>query len=153
MITKTELAEGIRFAGKRSAAAARYVQNWDHQLAHKWTTKDAFTHVAATSAALSRLYPMLDGGMLSGVGVDAVAQMNDQAIAGMADKSQEDIAEAIEAGQNESAAFLETLNEDDLAKEITLGGYKMPKAELVAQIWINHQLAHSYEGAARWPIT
>ena len=27
----------------------------------------------------------------------------------------------------------------------------MPEAEVVAQIWIHHQIAHAYEASARWP--
>ena len=34
----------------------------------------------------------------------------------------------------------------------TLGGYEMPKGEIVAQVWIHHALAHSYEASARWPL-
>ena len=35
---------------------------------------------------------------------------------------------------------------------VTLGDYRMPKAELVAQIWIHHQIAHAYEASQRWPL-
>ena len=40
----------------------------------------------------------------------------------------------------------------DRKKVVILGGYQMPKAEIVAQIWIHHAIAHSYEASARWPI-
>ena len=46
----------------------------------------------------------------------------------------------------------ETLDDADLAKVVTLGGYAMPKAEILAQIWIHHAIAHAYEGSARWPL-
>jgi hypothetical protein len=152
MITKQELVDGIRFAGSRAAAAARNTKDWDHQLAHKWTTRDAFSHVAATAGGLPGLYPMLDGGTLSGVGIDQVAQINDRRIGELANKSPEDIAQAIVDGHNASAEFVAGLDEDELAKIVQLGGYEMPKAELLAQIWINHALAHSYEASARWPL-
>ncbi|MEX2237864.1 MAG: hypothetical protein WEB00_10050 [Dehalococcoidia bacterium] len=152
MISKQELAEGIRFAGKRGAAAARYAKDWDHQLGHKWTTRDAFSHVAATAGGLPNLYPLFGGEMLAGIGVDQLGQMNDQAISGVAGKTPEEIAQAIEEGHEKSAAYVEGLDEGELSQEITLGGYQMPRAELVAQIWINHQLAHTYEASARWPM-
>lgn len=152
MISKSELAAGIRFAGQRAAAAATYTKDWDHQLGHQWTSGAAFRHVAATAAGLARLYPALDSGMLSGIGVPQVAQMNDKAITDMSDKSREEVIKAITEGHEASAAYAETLDEADLAKVVTLGGYEMPKAEIVAQIWIHHAIAHSYEASARWPI-
>lgn len=152
MISKTELAQGIRFAGERAAAAATHVKDWEFQLGHQWTTKDAFTHVASTSGGLARLYPMFDGAVLTGLGVQQIAANNATSIGKLADKSREEIVQAIIDGQNASAAFVETLDEADLAKVVTLGGYEMPKAEVVAQIWIHHTLAHSYEASARWPL-
>jgi hypothetical protein len=53
---------------------------------------------------------------------------------------------------NTSAAFVETLDDAELAKTVTLGGYTWPKSELIAQIWIHHPIAHAYEASARWPI-
>ncbi len=152
MITKQELVEGIRFAGERAAAAAKHCTDWDHQLGHQWTTRDAFAHVAASAGGAERLYPMLDAGMLSNIPVSQVAQLNAQTISGMADKSREEIIGMIREGHATSAKFVEGLAEDDLAKVITLGGYTMPKAEIVAQIWIHHAMAHAYEASARWPI-
>ncbi|MPZ24341.1 MAG: hypothetical protein GEU28_12585 [Dehalococcoidia bacterium] len=96
---------------------------------------------------------MFDSGVLNGFGVDQVAQGNARAISGLDGKSSEEIEQAIIDGQNASAAFVEGLDESDLQQTIKLGGYEMPKAEIVAQIWINHQLAHSYEASARWPLT
>ncbi|MGE5595449.1 MAG: hypothetical protein ACM3S1_05375 [Hyphomicrobiales bacterium] len=151
-ISKQELADGIRFAGQRAAAAARYCKDWDHQLAHQWTSRDAFAHVAATAGGLAAVYPMLDTGLLNGYSVDAAAAGNANAIAGMAGKSRDEIVQTIIAGHNQSAAFVESLDEADLQKVVTLGGYEMPKAEIVAQIWIHHAIAHSYEASARWPL-
>lgn len=153
MITKQELADGIRFAGQRAAAAARNTKDWDHQLGHQWTSGDAFRHVAAGAAGCARLYPMLGQEMLSGVGVQQVGQLNAQAISGLAGKSREEVIQAILAGHEESAKFVETLDEGDLATVVKLGGYEMPRAEIVAQIWIHHAIAHAYEASARWPIT
>ncbi|MCC6383195.1 MAG: maleylpyruvate isomerase N-terminal domain-containing protein [Dehalococcoidia bacterium] len=152
MIAKQELARGIRFAGERAATAARYCRNWEHQLAHQWTSGDAFRHVANSADGLARLYPLLDAGALSAISPAAVAQMNAQAVASLAGQSREEIARAIVEGHRASAAFVEGLAEDDLAKVVTLGGYEMPKGEILAQIWIHHAIAHAYEASARWPI-
>lgn len=153
MIEKTELAEGIRFAGKRAAAALEHVQDWDHQLSHNWTTADAFRHVAATAPGLQGMYPLLDTDVLTNMGVDTIAQGNARNIDKMKDKSREELKQMILEGHEASAAFVETLDDADLAKVVTLGGYTMPKSEIVAQIWIHHAIAHSYEASARWPIT
>ena len=153
MISKTELAEGIRFAGRRAAAAAENTKDWDHQLGHQWTTADAFRHVAATAGGCSQMYPLLGQGMLSGLSIEQIAAMNAKSIAGQAAKSREEIVRNITEGAEASAAFVETLDDDDLATVVTLGGYEMPKAELVAQVWIHHQIAHAYEASARWPLT
>ncbi|MCL4240495.1 MAG: hypothetical protein KJ048_04005 [Dehalococcoidia bacterium] len=153
MITKQELVEGIRFAGQRAAAAARNTKDWDHQLGHQWTSGDAFRHVAATAPGLSGLYPLLDAGVLSGIGADRIAQGNAAAIATMQAKSKDEVIQAIIDGHNASADFAATLDDADLAKVITLGGYEMEKAEIVAQVWIHHAIAHAYEASARWPIT
>lgn len=153
MITKQELVEGIRFAGKRAAAAAQNTRNWDHQLGHQWTSGDAFRHVAATAAGLGGLYPLLDAGVLSGIGADRIAQGNATAIGNLKDKSKEEVIQAIIDGHNASADFAATLDEADLAKVVTLGGYEMEKAEIAAQVWIHHAIAHAYEASARWPLT
>jgi hypothetical protein len=152
-ITKQELADGIRFAGQRAATAARLTKNWDHQLAHQWTTRDAFCHIASTSGSLPMLAPMVIGGQLGGVNVDQVAQINDQNISNLSSKSQDEIIQAIVDGQEASAKHVEGMDDAQLSQEIKLGGYEMPVADLIAQIWINHQLAHTYEASARWPLT
>lgn len=152
MISKTELAAGIRFAGQRAAAAATMTKDWDYQLGHEWTSRAAFSHLAATAGGAAGLYPMLEGGVLSGLGVPQIAANNAKAIGRMTNKSQEEVIQAIREGREASAAFVETLDDADLAKVVTLGGYEMPKAEIVAQVWIHHAIAHAYEASARWPL-
>ena len=152
MISKTELVAGIRFAGQRAAAAATMTKDWDYQLGHEWTSRAAFSHLAATAGGAAGLYPMLEGGVLSGLGVPQIAANNAKAIGRMTDKSQEEVIQAIREGHEASAAFVETLDDADLAKVVTLGGYEMPKAEIVAQVWIHHAIAHAYEASARWPL-
>lgn len=153
MLTRRELAEGIRFAGERAAAAAQYVQDWDRQLAHQWTTRDAFVHVSVTPAALPRLAAALDSGALSALTVDQVAGMNAQSIGGVADTSKDAVIAAIRANHAAAAAYAESaLDDADLATEVVLGGYRMPKGEVLAQVFIHHQIAHSYEASARWPL-
>jgi hypothetical protein len=153
MITKQELVQGIRFAGQRAAAAAQNTKDWDHQLGHQWTSGDAFRHIAATAGGAAGLYPLLDAGVLSGIGADRIAQGNATAIAGMQDKSKDAVIQAMIDGHNTSADFVATLDEADLAKVVKLGGYEMEKGEIVAQVWIHHAIAHAYEASARWPIT
>ena len=152
MITKAELVQGIRFAGTRAAAITTYTKDWEHQLGHQWTTGDAFRHVAAVAGGASGLYGMLDAGMLSGLPATQIAASNAAAIEKSAAMSRADVAQAIIDGHNASADFVATLDEADLAKVVILGGYEMPKGEIVAQVWIHHALAHSYEASARWPI-
>lgn len=152
-ITKQELADGIRFAGQRAAAAARYARDWDHHLGHHWTTREAFAHIAATAPGLPQFYPLLETGVLSGMKADQAAAANDRAINQLEQKSKDEIIQAIIEGHEQSARFVEGLDDADLAKVVTLGGYEMPKAEIVAQIWIHHAIAHAYEASARWPLT
>jgi hypothetical protein len=153
MISKEELVDGILFAGERAAAAARYCKDWDHQLGHQWSTGDAFRHVAAVSGGAQGFYPLLGAGVLDAMGADRIAVNNDSAIAKLNEKSAEEVANAIIEGHRASAGFVATLDEADLATVVKLGGYEMPKGELVAQVWIHHAIAHSYEASARWPIT
>lgn len=152
MIGKQELVDGIRFAGRRAAAAGENCHDWDHQLGHQWTTRDAFAHVAAVAGGASGLYGLLDGGALNGLNAQAIAANNAKAIQGQAEKSREAIIAEIVAGAERSAEFVAGLDEDDLAKVVRLGGYEMPKAEVLAQVWIHHQIAHAYEASARWPL-
>ena len=152
MISKTDLAAGIRFAGGRAAAAATLTKDWDFQLGHQWTSGAAFSHLAATAGGAAGLYPALDSGALSSYGVEQIAASNAKSIGRMADKSREEVIKAIVDGHEASAAFVETLDDGDLAKVVTLGGYEMPKAEILAQIWIHHAIAHAYEASARWPL-
>lgn len=153
MITKTELAAGIRFAGERALACGQYAADWDYQLGHEWTTGDAFRHLAATTGGLQGLYPMLaNAAVLSGMGVAQVGAMNAQSVSRLSGQTREEILAAITSGAEASAKFAETLDNEDLATVVELGGYKMPKSEIVAQIYIHHTLAHAYEASARWPI-
>jgi hypothetical protein len=108
--------------------------------------------VAATAGGAHTLYPLLDAGVLTNLPAQQIASGNEKAIAGMAEKSKEEVAQAIVDGHKVSAAYVATLDEADLAKVVTLGGYEMPKAEVMAQVWIHHAIAHSYEASARWPI-
>ena len=91
MIDKKELAEGIRFAGRRAAAALENVQEWDYQLSHNWTTADAFRHVAATAGGLQGFYALLDVDVLSSMGVQAIAEGNAKTIENMKDKSRDEL--------------------------------------------------------------
>ena len=152
MISKQELADGIRFAGRRCAEVARHTKDWDRKLGHEWTTRDAFVHVAETGPGLQGFAPMIDSGMLSGLGAQQLAQMNAQTIAQAAGKSKDEIIQAMVDGYNASAAHVETMDEGDLAKVVKLGDYEMPKAEILAQIWIHHAIAHAYEASYRWPL-
>jgi len=98
MITKQELVDGSRFAGRRAAAAGANAKDWNHQLAHQWTTRDAFSHLAATAGGAAGLYPLLDAGVLSGMGADRIAQGNASAIDKMKDQTKEEIPPAHGAG-------------------------------------------------------
>ncbi|MGH2632416.1 MAG: hypothetical protein ACRDG3_03310 [Tepidiformaceae bacterium] len=152
MTTSKELAGGIRFAAERVTAIATNTNDWEHQLGHQWTTRDAFSHIAASSGGAEQFVPMLDGPMLSSIGVEQIGQMNAGSIARMSDKSDEEIIAAMREGLTASAAYAETLDDADLQKTVTLGGYTWPKGELIAQIFIHHPIAHAYEASARWPI-
>ena len=101
---------------------------------------------------LPDLYPMLGQEALSALGREQVGQMNAQSIGTWADKSPDEVRRGILDGHEASAAFVEGLDEGDLAAVVRLGGYELPKAEIIAQIWIHHAIAHAYEASARWPI-
>jgi hypothetical protein len=58
MISRQELTDGIRFAGRRAAAAAWNTEDWNYQLSHQWTSGDAFRHVAASAGGSAR-WPIL----------------------------------------------------------------------------------------------
>jgi hypothetical protein len=152
MITREQLVEGIIFAGERAVAAGYYCKDWDHQLGHQWTTGDAFRHIAVTAGGAKGLYSLLDAGVLSGVPSSRAAESNARGITRMQDASKDEVLQAIREGHRASAEFVATLDPEDLAKVVTLGGYEMPKAEIVAQIWIHHAIAHAYEASARWPL-
>ncbi len=151
-IARQELAEGIRFAGRRAAAALDHVPDFDRQLGHDWTTADAFRHIAAGAGTLEGFAGRLDTGAFDSFTSEAAAAGNARTIDRMEELSREQLRTMILEGSEASAAFVETLDEDDLAKPIALGDYRMPKAELFAQIWIHHTIAHAYEASARWPL-
>ena len=152
MLSTSELAAGIRFAGERAAAAAETTDDWNFVLGNGWTTHATFSHVAATAGGAAQVFSMLESDTLNGMGVDAVAGGNAQAIESKKSDSRGDIVQAIRDGHETSAAFVEGCEEADLAKVVSLGGYTMTKGEIVGQIWINHAIAHSYEASARWPL-
>ena len=98
MISKQELVDGIRFAGERAAAAAKHCRDWDHQLGHQWTSGDAFRHIAATAGGAAGFVPMLESGVLSGLGADRIAQGNAKAISDRSATPREEVVTAIRAG-------------------------------------------------------
>ena len=152
MIEKSELAEGIRFAGRRAAAALENVTDLDYQLSNDWTSIEMFRHVAGTAGALSGFYPALATGALNQINIEAGAASNAKTIEANSGLSREELMQKIIDGAEASAAFVETCDEDELAEVVTLGGYSMPRAEVIAQIWIHHQIAHAYDASARWPL-
>ncbi|MFN0096279.1 MAG: hypothetical protein ACKVVT_16075, partial [Dehalococcoidia bacterium] len=121
-------------------------------LGHQWTTADAFRHLAAVAGGAGQIYPMLDAGVLNAFNTTAAAENNTRAIEGLKGKTRDEVLAAITAGHAASADFVATLDESDLQKVVKLGGYEMPKAEILAQVWIHHTLAHAYEASARWPL-
>ncbi|MDA0353225.1 MAG: hypothetical protein O3A10_13565 [Chloroflexi bacterium] len=152
MIEKTELAEGIRFAGRRAAAALENVSDLDYQLSNGWTSIEMFRHVGQTAGGLEGFYGRLGGDVLNKLGVEAIAAGNATTLESNASLGRDEVTQKILEGAEASAAFLETCDEGELAEVVTLGGYSMPRAEVIAQIWIHHQIAHSYEASARWPL-
>ena len=152
MITRQELAQGIRFAGRRAAAALDHVQDLDHPLAHAWTTADAFRHLASVAGALPSFYPAIGTAELGALTAAQAAAGNQQSIHALAAASRADLRQTILDGHEASAAFVETVDDASLNEVITLGGYRMPRAEVVAQIWIHHTIAHAYEATYRWPV-
>ena len=152
MLSRQELADGIRFAGERAAAATRYASDFDHRLGHQWTTRDAFSHLAAVGGALEQFYPGIVGGDVADLTVEQTAAMNAQGIGSMEGKSQDELAQLIVDGHNASAAYVEKLDDDALAQSVRLGGYNMPMGDIIAQVWIHHSIAHAYEASARWPV-
>lgn len=152
MISARELAAGIRFAGERAATIASYCKDWDFQLGHQWTSGDAFRHVAAVAGGAGQLAPMLDSGMLNGFTAAAASASNAERIKSLAAKSRDEVIASIREGHEASARAVEAMDDGDLAKVVKLGGYEMPKGELLAQIFIHHAMAHAYEASARWPL-
>ena len=115
MIEKQELADGIRFAGRRAAAALEHVPDFDRQLAQEWTTADAFRHIAAGAGALAGFYGVLGTDALESFSNDDAASGNARTIEGMAEVSREELGVMIVEGSETSASFVETLDDDDLA--------------------------------------
>ena len=152
MIEKQELADGIRFAGKRAASALETVVEWDYQLGHQWTTADAFRHVAGTAGVLPGFYPILDSEEVGRQTVGDYASINADGIRSLEDKSRDEVRQMILDGSEASALFVEGVDQENLDTVIRMGGYHMSKGDVVAQIWIHHQIAHSYEASARWPL-
>lgn len=157
MITRDELAYGVRFAGKRAAAAATYCVDWDYPLAHGWTSGDAFRHVAAgavdgaSTSAAGQFVESLRSGRLSGVTTEQVGAVNERAKAKLEDWSRDRIIAALEELGTVRSEYLQTIDEELLSSVIRLGGYEMPLGEILAQIWVQHTIAHAYEASARWP--
>jgi hypothetical protein len=54
------------------------------------------------------------------------------------------VVQAISAGHDATAAFVECLDEQALATVMCLGGYALPRAEIMERIWINHALVHTH---------
>lgn len=152
MIEKTELAEGIRFAGRRAAAALENVVDLDFPLSNGWSSIEMFRHIGQTAGGLEGFYPRLGSEALSQRNVEAIAEGNAKSLESNASLGRDEVKQKILAGAEASATFLETCDEAELAESVTLGGYSMSRGEVIAQIWIHHQIAHSYEASARWPL-
>lgn len=150
MTSRSELAEAIRFAGSRAAAATAYVDDWDYATESGWTTREHFAHVASWAGHLPRIHTWLtESGWLTR---EHSAPAALERLAPFFDRTPHELAEVIQEGYEADAAFAESLDEAALARPLRVGPYEMPLAELLAFESANHAIHHVTEATLRAPL-
>jgi hypothetical protein len=151
-MSKAELAEAVRFAGERAAAAVTYVDDWEYTTSSGWTTREHFAHVASLSGHLDEVCAFLTAPDAADLLPKEAADLNRDLLTPFLNTSPAELARVIREGHEADAAFIEGLDEDSLAQQLHLGPYHMPLAELLAYESVNHAIYHVTEGTLRVPL-
>ena len=151
MITsRSELAETIRFAGRRAAVATAYVDDWDYAMESGWTTRQHFAHVASWAGNLPQIHGWLttQGWLTRAHSAPAALER----LTPFLDRTPLELFELIEQGYEADAVFVEGLDEAALAQPLQVGPYELPLAELLAFESANHAIHHVTDATLRAPL-
>ena len=154
MATREEIIAGLEFTvaqGKRTTSL--YAEGeWDWPRASGWTPRQVYSHMAAVAGIVPGLSQAMmaaseDADILAGMDVNA---MNDQAVAGMASMTPEQVMQAFETNYAKLIDFVKTVPDDVLNSKRRMLSDAIPVSDILANVVMLHGIHHVYEANSRF---
>jgi DinB superfamily len=154
MSTKQDLIEGMSgvvVEAKRVSKLLDDQGDWDVKRPAGWTPKEMFSHIASVSEQIATTGPGLLGAPedFDFTASTNVTEMNAKVVAAMANKSPQELTQAIIANFGKLGAWVETLSDEQLSTPKTFAQMKMPVSDMLGNIAILHAHHHMFEAAIR----
>jgi len=152
MVTKEDLARGVRFVASEAQRAASFFDEaqWGRRTADGWTVKEVYCHLLATAQGMNMFLPALRN-LPDGADLGALFDIDDinaKGVAANIDKAPAELVDGIAQAYEALVPVIEGLDPALMEKRITFGVYKMPVADLAATAIVLHGLAHVYHCVA-----
>jgi len=153
MATREEIIEGLQFtvAQAKRTTALFPEGEWDAKRDSGWTPKEIYAHLAATAG----IVPGLAQGMIAAgedkdvtAGID-INTMNDQAVAGMAAMTPEQVMQAFQTNYGKLIEFVQSAPDEMLNSKRRFLSESIPVSDIVASSIMLHGIHHVYEANAR----
>ena len=154
MATREEIIAGLEFTvaqGKRTTAL--YAEGeWDWTRAGGWTPRQVYSHLAAVAGIVPGLAQGMmaaseEADMLAGMDINA---MNDQAVAGMASMTPEQVMQAFETNYGKLVEFVKTVPDEVLNSKRRMLSDAIPVSDILANVVMLHGIHHVYEANSRF---
>jgi len=154
MATREEIIEGLQFTvtqGRRTTAL--YAEGeWDWVRASGWTPRQTYSHLAAAAGLVPGVTQTMmaaseDADLLADMDVNA---MNDQAVAGMASMTPEQVMQAFETNYGKLIEFVKAVPDDLLNSKRRMLSELIPVSDILANVVMLHGIYHVYQANSRF---
>jgi hypothetical protein len=145
MASRREVAHGLKAVARRASTASTAIgqDSWDKPLpGQDWSTHDLFCHLAATGTNLPEFIGVALNPPPNPPPLDIDA-WNDQQVSARRQQSKTHIVAEIQDGHDKAATFVDTLPDEDLAREVRAPwGEMVPLGDLLMDIVVGHENRH-----------
>ena len=153
MATREEIVDGLQMTveqGKRTTALYGEGE-WDAARPAGWTPKQIYQHLGAVAGIVPQLAQGLMGApedldIAQGMNIN---EMNEQAVAGAASASPEQIMVTFEENYGKLIEFVKSLPDDQLHQKRRFLSESIPVSDILATSIMLHGLHHVYEAQNR----
>ena len=154
MATKQEIVDGMQqliVQAKRVGNLLDEQGDWETKRPAGWTPREMFCHIAATGGMIAQMGPAMlaapeDADMTQST---SITDLNAQTLASMEALTPAQLVEMVDTNYSKSAAWVQSLSDEQLQSKKTFAQMTMPASELLANIGVLHGNHHLYEAALR----